>query len=60
LLTGGLNFSRFCSIHCSRLIGGCTGDVLLLTDDDVACSVIVAINRAYSTRGQRQTLEELP
>jgi hypothetical protein len=42
------------------LIGGCTGDVLLLIDDDVACSVIVAINRAYSTRGQRQTLDELP
>src|SRR5438105_1355489 len=34
---------------------GLNRGVFLFTDDDVACSVIVAINRAYSTRGQRQT-----
>jgi hypothetical protein len=34
--------------------------VLFLTDDDVACPVIVAINRAYSTRGQRQTQKSCP
>src|SRR5207302_5627508 len=60
LLTGGLNFSRFSSIHRPRLIGGCTVGVFLLTDDEVAGSVIVAINRAYSSRRQRQTRKNCP
>ena len=36
-------------------MGDPTAGALLFTDDDVAGPVIVAINPAYSARGQRQT-----
>jgi hypothetical protein len=48
LLTGGLNFSRFSSIHLSRLTGGCTAGVTPLGDDDGLEEVTVAMKQIIS------------
>jgi len=42
------------------LIGGCTVGVSLVAADDAAGSVIVAIHRAYSGCGKRQTRKNCP